>query len=373
MEKRESIDQHSLELTVLPQDVLTRWISSDDAISSALLREILLDSELAELQDRQLLLLPGGDDFQSCMDFFDTFFESNYAESGESVRDSIGRIVAATVEFLEERGNEVIAFGKYLGNKRVLGLVRDLRRRFYRRAGLQQFLIFSEVDDVDEALRAKSVYGSGLLPERIMAVLREDVHVANLMIRPEISEFQHFCDVLDQCDLETAMNIVKDVMIACKGLHERGMAHCDVKSMNADVYDDGSRMRGRLLDLEYVRAFGDCNGLIFGTELFSDEYWHRYPGEQYKICAGVDVFAFGMMILEVYVDNQGWEFIDRVGQRNFGVFPLEEVLNLCAAVGFLKFEMSRKLEALLHKMLQRDQAARPSLAEVLEELEQMGF
>ena len=184
--------------------------------------------------------------------------------------------------------------------------------------------------------------------------------------------------------IQGRMEAVLDGMKGCLALHQHGKIHRDIKPSNILCIKDDE------LDcLNWV--LGDCEFLVdqgtsptsekdslawAGTPGYMDtHYYHQLVNELYKYVPGVDVFAFGVVMMSMYFDTDG-KALEMILRNMFQKVDLDatpEEIAIFLKELFLefkpKFPVPDKIRFQLAKMLMYMPEERCSLKEVIETLE----
>lgn len=192
-------------------------------------------------------------------------------------------------------------------------------------------------------------------------------------------------DIERNLTLHQKIRVIVDAMKGCEYLHKNGKVHRDVKPGNILAFDEGNgEFSGKLCDHELVVDISDsAPEHILGTHGYLDLSWHSYGLDYkfYKSCPGIDVFAFGIVLIEIiygksvlecflteYKAKKSTQFKD--ADRDF----VDKKRYFEKAVGFIKKadfdpKCPQSVIDLCFKMIVSDQDARPPLSEVISVLE----
>jgi serine/threonine protein kinase len=188
-------------------------------------------------------------------------------------------------------------------------------------------------------------------------------------------------DACDSFSLEDKIKIIIDVMRGCNFLHEHGQVHRDVKPANILVFQNNdSPAYGKLCDHELVTATdAPARDAIAGTLPYADFEWHDYGlfWKDYRIHPGIDVFAFGITLLEQFYGKKFVKLLKSFLERRHSLETgklnvldqIDHLIKTFVSDSGSGIHLPEGIRDLIFRMFVFDPKDRPPLSKCIEVLE----
>lgn len=178
--------------------------------------------------------------------------------------------------------------------------------------------------------------------------------------------------------LQQKIKALVDTMKRCREHHSQNHVHRDIKPGHILVMPDQNSklgVRGKLCDQELLMRTGmidpDPDGRIIvrGTPIFADTEYYDYDSWAIKMNnPGIDIFAFGITLLELLIGEDYEKFIKILKRKYYGDINEFNIL-FALKKADLDVDIPNELFDIIIRMLKQDRYFRAKLREVIEVLE----
>ncbi len=297
------------------------------------------------------------------------------AETHTLILDCLTNVQKVVADVLREQGNKVYTVSPASKNRERLGK----NGNGWLRLDGYWHLVVKELNG--KAIRYSSPFylpeDENLVDEEFRIVEGGNGSKAVLTFAPDYSDVPDFSEA--NLNGKEGIKVIIDAMRACVRLHENDFVHRDIKPENILVFPNGGKPVGKLCDHEMVAPEGvmyrkNKNGSVYasGTAAYMDIcYYPSYEAKDIlKITASSDVFAFGITLLEYYLEHLMKDFIAK-----FQAAECKDI-NMDVIREFIKHtesdvEIPERVLGIIVKMLKYDRSKRPRLKSVIRMLERV--
>ena len=204
------------------------------------------------------------------------------------------------------------------------------------------------------------IYSTNLNNKRFMKVygVSYDKKTEELYIIMELLKERDLKKYLENKDLslKKKLKIFKSLVIAVKDLHKENYIHADLKPENVCYYEDETEEYIKLLDYNMMCRIKETEELIEG---FGSTCGYSSPEQdKEKLCKKSDVYALGVIFLELMVNKNIWE----------GKKENSKIYRKCVIDNLESINNNIEIYSIIKKCICKSSKNRFSIEELLESL-----
>lgn len=178
-----------------------------------------------------------------------------------------------------------------------------------------------------------------------------------------------------ELDVELSAEIMKYVASALQHIHEQGIIHRDIKPANIMLLKGGIRKgNGSRLEPDAVKLmdFGIAGGKVLsrltmtGARVGTPVYMSPEQARGLRIDHRSDIYSLGLVFYEILTGETAFK-------GGYEAIVHQQIFQTPAPPRQLNLKIGRELDDMVMRMLSKEPAERPSLAEVIEFLDSGDF